>query len=412
MWGNRFRTRLIGRWIAGALVCALLVAACGPSPVAPSERQTTTRFTMPQTLVWTAYDVGSASYSQALSIGNAMAQKEGITLRIIPAGNDVARQSPIVARRAQFGALGIATFLSQEGVMDFATTDWGPQQVRILGAAWSAFNTGVASCAGDVGIKTVYDLRGKRIAWVVGAPALNLNMTAFLAAGNLTWNDVQKVEFPSWGASLRAVIEGRADCAIANTNSGQAYEIASSPRKYTPAAMPKPAEDPAAWERLKKYAPYFEYNEATIGAPPVSPENPHIGATYGFPIIATYAWQDPELVYQVTRMLYELFPLYKDAYPGNDGFGLDRQRFKWVVPYHEGAVRYFKEKGVWNDEYEKHNQQLIRRQEALAKAWERALDEAQKQQVALARFPDLWMKIRAEELRKAGFEPYWSEKFW
>ncbi len=51
--------------------------------------------------------MGSAGYSQALSIGNAMAHKEGITLRIIPAGNDVARQSPIVARRAQFGALGI-----------------------------------------------------------------------------------------------------------------------------------------------------------------------------------------------------------------------------------------------------------------------------------------------------------------
>lgn len=367
---------------------------------------------VPRTLVWTAYDVGSAGYSQAASIGHAMQTKEGVTLRVIPAGNDVARQIPLVRRTAHFGALGNAFFLSQEAVMDFATPEWGPQAVRIIGAAWANFNTGVASCAGDVGIKTVYDLKGKRIAWVVGAPALNLNMTAYLAAGNLGWGDVQKLEFPSWGAAGRAVIEGKADCWIASTNSGPVYELANSPRKYSPAAMPDPKQDPGAWARLKKWAPYMEYNAATIGAPPISRETPHIGATYGYPIITTYAGQDTELVYQQTRLLYELLPEYKAAYPGNEGFALEAQRLKWVAPYHEGAVRYFKEKGVWTADHERHNRELVRRQEVLAAAWDRALDEAQKQKVATAKFADLWMKIRTEELRKAGLEPYWETKFW
>ena len=97
------------------LVLAGLVAAA----VTPAGSQGT--FRMPRALVWTAYDVGSASgYSQAASIGNAMQQKEGVTLRVIPAGNDVARQIPMLRRTAQFGALGVAVFLSQEGVMDFA----------------------------------------------------------------------------------------------------------------------------------------------------------------------------------------------------------------------------------------------------------------------------------------------------
>lgn len=367
---------------------------------------------MPRTVVWTAYDVGSAGYSQAASIGHAMQTKEGVTLRVIPAGNDVARQIPLVKRTAHFGALGNAFFLSQEGVMDFAAPEWGPQPVRLLGAAWAPFNTGAASCAGDTGIKTVYDLKGKRAAWVVGAPALNLNMTAFLAAGNLTWNDVQKLEFPSWGASARAVIEGKADCYIASTNSGPVYELANSPRKYAPAAVPEPARDPAAWQRLRKWAPYFEPNAATIGAPPVSKETPHQGATYGYPIVTTYAWQDAELVYQQTRMMYDLFPAYREAWPGNEGFALDAQRLRWVAPYHEGAVRYFKEKKVWTDELERHNQQLVRRQEVLARAWDRTQDEAQKQKVGTAKFPELWMKIRTEELKQAGFDSYWEAKFW
>jgi TRAP transporter TAXI family solute receptor len=169
------------RSLAVSLVAVFALAA--PWVVGGAGAQS--GFKMPRALVWTAYDVGSAGYSQAASIGNAMQQKEGITLRVIPAGNDVARQIPMLRRTAHFGALGNASFLSQEGVMDFAAPEWGPQPIRIIGAAWADFNTGVASCAGDAGVKTVYDLKGKRIPWVLGAPALNLNMTAFLAAGNL-----------------------------------------------------------------------------------------------------------------------------------------------------------------------------------------------------------------------------------
>jgi TRAP transporter TAXI family solute receptor len=386
----------------------VLVALGVPLLVVPAGGQSK----MPRAVVWTAYDVGSAGYSQAASIGNAMQQKEGITLRVIPAGNDVARQIPMLRRTAQFGALGSASFLSQEGVMDFAAPEWGPQPMRLLGAAWGDFNTGACSCAGDAGIKTVYDLKGKRIAWVVGAPALNLNMTAYLAAGNLGWNDVQKTDFPSWGASARAVIEGKADCWIANTNSGPSYELANSPRKYSPAAMPDQKKDAAAWQRLRKWAPYFEPNSATIGAAPVSKDNPHLAGTYGYPIITTYDFQDPEIVYQQTRLIYELFPAYKAAWPGNDGFALEKQRLQWVVPYHEGAVRYFKEKKVWTEAMDRHNQDLLRRQGVLQNAWNRAQDEAQSQKIGAAKLPELWMKIRTEELKKAGFDPYWEAKFW
>jgi uncharacterized protein len=237
-------------------------------------------------------------------------------------------------------------------------------------------------------------------------------MTSFLAAGGLGWDDVQREEFPSWGAAGRAVIEDRADCWIASTNSGLVYELADSPRRYQPAHMPLPDADPQAWERLWKAAPYWEFNEATIGAAPISEENPHIGATYGYPIITAYASQDENVVYHQTRMLYELFPHYRDAYPGNEGMALDAQRLRWVIPYHEGAIRYFKEQGVWNDDLQAHNDRLVERQRVLEAAWERALAEQAEKSIRVAEFPELWMGIRTEELKAAGFEPYWEEKFW
>jgi TRAP transporter TAXI family solute receptor len=234
-------------------------------------------------------------------------------------------------------------------------------------------------------------------------------MTAFLACANLTWNDVQKTEFPSWGASARAVVEGQADAYIASTNSGLVYELASSPRKYIAPAVPSPKEDPACWQRLKKAAPYFEYNVATVGAAPISKDNPHKGATYGYPIVTAYASQPAELVYQQTKLIFDLLPDYVGAHPGNDGFALGKQRFTWVLPYHEGAIRYFKEKGVWTAEMDKHNVDLIRRQDVLHQAWDKALAEASEKKVATKDFPKLWMKARAAALKGAGFESYWEE---
>lgn len=367
------------------------------------------QYRMPKTLAWTAYDVGSAGYIQAAAIGHAMSKKEGITLRVVPAGNDVSRQAPLAAGRVHFGALGGASFLSQEGVLDFSNTDWGPQPVRILAAAWGDFNTGNVAAANDAGIKTVFDLKGKRMAWVAGAPALNSNMEAFLACANLTWNDVKKVDFPSWGASARAVVEGTADAFIASTNSGLVYELASSPRGYVAPSVPSPKEDPACWQRIKKVAPHFEYHEASVGAGTISKAAPHKGATYGYPIITTYASQNADLVYHQTRMIYDFLPEYVDAHPGNNGFDLKRQVLKWVMPYHDGAIRYFKEKGVWSAELQQHNDGLVKRQEILQQAWDRAIAESSEKKIKLKEFPPHWMKIRTAALKQAGLEPYWEQ---
>ena len=51
--------------------------------------------------------------------------------------------------------------------------------------------------ANDTGVKEIKDLKGKRIGFVVGSPALNQNALAMLAFGGLTQNDVKVVEFAS-----------------------------------------------------------------------------------------------------------------------------------------------------------------------------------------------------------------------
>lgn len=354
---------------------------------------------LPNPLSWTAYDVGSAGYNQSVAIGKALKDAHGIDLRVLPGKNDVSRQVPLREKKVDFSATGVgATYLAQEGVFEFGGKSWGPQPVRVLMAANSESNLSVG-VANDLGIRTIADLKGKRVAWVVGSPSLNENVGAILAFGGLTWDDVKKVEFPGFGQSWDGIKGNQVDAAFAQTSSGKAFELASSSRGlFWP---PLPHNDKDGWKRLKSKAPFFEPNMGTEGAA-VSKEKPHEGASYPYPILIAYADQADDVAYAMTKAMVELFPKYKDASPGINGWALEKQNFKWAVPYHPGAIRYFKEIGKWSQDAQKHNDELIGRQTILADAWKELkgrniTDDAEHLKA--------WMALRAQKLEAAGLDP-------
>ena len=88
---------------------------------------------LPETLTWTAYDVGSGGYNQAVAIGNALKNKYQVNLRVLPGKNDVSRNIPLRDGKVPFSANGVGgSYLAQEGVYEFGAQDWGPQGVRAL----------------------------------------------------------------------------------------------------------------------------------------------------------------------------------------------------------------------------------------------------------------------------------------
>jgi TRAP transporter TAXI family solute receptor len=210
---------------------------------------------------------------------------------------------------------------------------------------------------------------------------------------------VKKVEFGGFGQAMDGVINNQVDAAFSSTISGQAYKIASSPRGIR---YPKvPHDDKAAWTRIRKTAPFFVPAWGTEGAE-LSKDNKVEGATYPYPVLMTMAATDADLVYNMTKAMVELFDDYKDGAPGNVGWDLKRQVFAWAIPLHDGAIRYFKERGVWTAEHQKHNDALIARQKTLAAAWEGFKGKAPSSDEEFSRG---WMKARHEALAKAGMEP-------
>jgi TRAP transporter TAXI family solute receptor len=358
---------------------------------------------LPDPLTWTAYDVGSGGYNQAVSIGNALKNKLGINLRVLPGKNDVSRTAPLRDGKVPFSANGVGgSYLAQEGVYEFGASEWGPQPVRSL-----LINSGDALLtivtAKDAGIKTLADLKGKRVAWVVGAPSLNQNITALLAFAKLTWSDVVKVEFGGFGAAMDGIIANKVDAAFSSTISGFVYKLASSPRGIQYPVIPH--NDKEGWARLKKVAPFFVPAIGKEGAE-LSATKTVENATYPYPVLMTMKGTETDLVYNMTKAMVEFYEDYKAGAPGNNGWHISRQVFDWVIPFHDGAIKYFKEKGLWKPEHDTHNASLVKRQDVLAAAWTAYKKGAPSDEKEFAKG---WMKARAAALTKAGMEPVQTE---
>lgn len=254
--------------------------------------------------------------------------------------------------------------------------------------------------AKDADIKSYADLKGKRVAYVIGSDGLNIGMEAILAFAGLTWDDVKKVDFPGYGASWQGMVNGQVDAAFASTVSGPTRKLEASPRGIFWPTMPH--GDTAGWDRLAKVAPYILKHTATIGSGGISKDTPLEGAGYPYPILISLADQDDELVYSMTKAIHTEYPNFKDAMPALTGWALERQTFMWAVPYHAAAVQYWKEIGAWSDDAQTHNDALLKRQDVLAAAWGTmegmniADDDAYQKE---------WLKVRETALKEAGMNP-------
>lgn len=385
---------MIGTRLPRARAAAVAIAAgvlCAPLATAQDAK-------LPPSLTMTAYDTGSSGFNMAVAIGKMMKEKNGTDVRVLPGGNDIARLAPLKAGRAQVSAMGVGAYFAQEGVFEFGTRSWGPQATRLIMSATACNGLGLA-VAKDTGVKEVKDLKGKRLGIVVGSPALSQGVIALIGFGSLTEKDMTPVQFSSNNAMWKGLINNEVDALLTSTISGQSKEADNSPRGIM--FPPMPATDKEGWARVHKKAPYFVPVKATCGAGGLSPQTPVEMAGYAYPIFMTYADRSADTIYAITKAMIDTFDAYKGGAPGAEGMALALQNLTWVVPYHDGTIRAFKEKGVWTDAAQKHNDNLVKRQQVMIDAWKAYATGAPSDDKA---FAEGWLKARAAALQKAGMD--------
>jgi TRAP transporter TAXI family solute receptor len=380
--GPALLARLFGLVVAGVLVSA------------HAEEN------LPRQMTWSAYGTTSTGYVQAIAVSNTLRKFYGTSVRVIPGKNDISRIMPLARKRADLCACGVSElYFAQEGLTLFAVPTWGPQQMRIL---FTNRGDGIGHSlvmAGDAGIESLADLKGKRVAWVRGSPALQHNTTGILAFAGLTWDDVVRVDVPGYRQGLDALLNNSVDATWASTTASHVQRIAASPRGLLWPAFPP--EDEAAWQRLWQYAPHLGKTMVKHGAGlehNMTGKVPYPGLGASYPAYVSYADMTDEVAYAITKAVIGNYKDFENAAPSMESYAPDRQDFRLVLPYHPGAIRYFREIGIWGDEDDTYNEGLLERQRLLADAWK----EAGELGLDGDEFTAAWMELREQRLNDAG----------
>ncbi|MCB1510423.1 MAG: TAXI family TRAP transporter solute-binding subunit [Hyphomicrobiaceae bacterium] len=352
----------------------------------------------PRTVVWTAYDVGGAGYSQVVAIGSIVKNKYGANIRILPGKNDVARLSPLRDNRASFSATGSDSIYAQEGVFVFGTKQWGPQPIRILSLNVADGCAVAFTTSADAGLKTVKDLKGKPVAVVTSSPALVKATEAMLAHAGMTLKDVKVVPVSSIPNGIDALINGNA-LTIQNASfSSHNKRLEASPRGVT--YLPIPHADEAGWKRLNKIVPWYFKHRCMAG--PGVPKGGYEGVGTGYPILVAMNRVKADLAYNTTKLMFVHYNDYKSSAPGANGWALERQQLEtYFMPFHDGAIKYYKEVGKWTAKAQANHEANLKRQQVLQGAWKAFIGKAPSDAKA---FKAAWAKARAAALEAAKLE--------
>ena len=348
---------------------------------------------LPQTMIFTCHSTGSGNLI-ATTLSDALQKANPTRIRVTPASNGVGLVLPVKTGRADFTFAANELFFASEAAYEFGTREWGgAQDLRIILAPPKAL--GLAS-AKDANIFTPKDLKGKRLAYVKGSPSVNVKMDAYLAFAGLTRKDVEVVWLSnSARGSKEALLNNQADAVTYTTNSPAMKEVEMSPRGLRWVEFPP--EDKAGWARLQAMMPAITPRRDTEGEA-MSEANPVNIMGWKYPQIACYASRSADDVYAFIKALDDAFDSYKSAHPDLVSLHISKAgRTPADVPFHEGAIRYLKEKGVWTTSDQAWQDTRVARIRTVQKAWEQAAAE--------------FAKHSPNAAGKSGDEEAWSA-FW
>ncbi|CUA84828.1 TRAP transporter solute receptor, TAXI family [Chelatococcus sambhunathii] len=189
----------------------------------------------------------------------------------------------------------------------------------------------------ESGIKTLADLKGKRLS--VGAPksGTELNARAILEAAGLGYNDLGKVEYLPFAESVELMKNRQLDATLQSAGLGVASirDLAASV-DITVVEIPADVVEKVGAPYIAGTIPAGTYNGQTGDVPTAAVVN----------FLVTRADVSDDLVYAMTKTIYENLDQLAAAHSAAKSIKLENALGGMPVPLHPGAERFFKEKGV------------------------------------------------------------------
>jgi TRAP transporter TAXI family solute receptor len=191
------------------------------------------------------------------------------------------------------------------------------------------------------GIETLEDLAGKRVVVGVAGAGWEYFIRPILAAHSLSYDDFTPLNNTQAGA-VDMLADGSADAAFL----GGAVPTASIVQATTAAdTLLIPFDEEPRLRLVEDYPFYF--NVPIPAGTYRGQDQEFAGLNCGSMHIIVHEDIDEELAYEITRTIYENGASVAEKHPAGEFIRADNVARDNGTPFHPGAIRFYREMGIW-----------------------------------------------------------------
>ena len=351
---------------------------------------------LPSTMIWSVYDVGASGYVEASAVADALGKVYGTRVRLQPSGTSIGRIQPLKERRVSYGWLATEVFFAAEGLYEYASPNWGPQDLRCLLGRVNALSVVTTKTSG---IKTLQDMKGKRYAYAKANTSVNAKVEPILEAAGLSYKDFEIIEFPSYGAIAEGAGRRQGRLRRRRARDGDAARAGSEPVRHQLDRAARirqgplgedPADHPAGLAPQRNVRRRNHQREPEGGHGLSLPDDHRLCRRQGRRGLRASPRRSSTTTNSTSRRrpIMERWEVSKSgAYPMD-------------APFHDGAIKLLKEKNIWTAEHQKWQDGIVKRQGLLRQGWaDMMAKEPAAKGADAAKLLELWTPRRAEILK-------------
>ena len=306
---------------------------CGPV--------TNTSSDLPRTVAIASNLAGTGAHALASGLAAVASRATPIAAKVQPYNGPNAWMPLLESGEVEFGIINILdSYMASTGTGNYKKAY---PMIRIVSGGVFPF-TGSLMVRDKSEIKRPIDLKGKRMAWDFGGHAITQTwQNAAMEVSGLKPSDVVQVRFSNLNDAIRGVPEGKVDATFAAIGIGINEEAnAMEPIRF----LSLPVGD-ASNKILAKYGGTIVKQDPVTGIR---------GDTnvIGYPLhLASSTKVSERVVATLLKAWWDNHAELQSIHPQFKKWTKDVQAItNFTVPYHPGAVKFFRDAGVWTAKHD------------------------------------------------------------
>jgi len=275
-------------------------------------------------------------YAYGGILGNQIKTSSGITVNVVSTDGSKANILGIESGNYQLATV-------QSDVMAYAVagtrsfeTEGKLDSFRVIGGLYAE---AVQLVTMDESIKSVADLKDKKVSIGAAGSGVYFNAIDILNAAGLTEDDIQP-QYQSFGDSADALKDGKIDAAfiVAGAPTPAIQELCTSANAYL-----VPIDGEVA-EKLMASSPYYTTYNIPAETYKGQTEDVTTVTVKATLIVSTSASEED--VYNITKSIFDNIDAITSAHAKGAELSLTNATEGMTAPFHKGAAKYFAEKGI------------------------------------------------------------------